>query len=126
MLKHLPHRTIIIGVVWLFILILILSFTGYIQRFPQTHPDKTLEIEEKVLNFFQAITLPLKIAKLGALEPDKEILMPVHGHRISEISDTWQAPRGEGRVHEGQDIFATRGTPVFSATKGHVLRITED
>jgi len=30
------------------------------------------------------------------------------------------AARAEGRTHEGVDIFADRGTPVFSATRGYV------
>lgn len=28
--------------------------------------------------------------------------------------DTWGAPRGNGRMHEGVDIFAKRGTPIVS------------
>ena len=52
--------------------------------------------------------------------------MPVRGARAGRIADTWHAPRTEGRQHEGQDIFAPRGTPVYSATNGYVWRVGEN
>lgn len=56
-------------------------------------------------------------------EPNASLLMPVAGVRVSQVADTWGAPRGLGRVHEGQDIFAPRGTPIYSATEGYLWRI---
>ncbi len=44
----------------------------------------------------------------------------------SEIADTWHVPREGDRLHEGQDIFAKRGTPVLSATDGYIVRIGEN
>jgi murein DD-endopeptidase MepM/ murein hydrolase activator NlpD len=125
------RRTLKIIAVVVFVFFLLIAWVyrytyNYITNFPETNPDKTLEIEERVATFFEKITMPIKIARLSSQEADKELLMPVYGHRISEIADTWQAPRDEGRVHEGQDIFANRGTPIFSATKGFVIRITQD
>lgn len=58
-----------------------------------------------------------------ALERDTEVLMPVEGVYLSEVSDTWGAARSEGRSHEGTDIFAAEGTPVYAATSGYVQRI---
>jgi len=49
--------------------------------------------------------------------------VPVAGVRPGQLRDTWGAPRGNGRGHEGVDIFAPRGTPVFSTTEGLVTRI---
>ena len=46
--------------------------------------------------------------------------------RRKQIADTWQAPRGDGRRHEGQDIFAPRGTPILSATNGYIYNIGEN
>ena len=46
--------------------------------------------------------------------------MPVEGVYLSQVSDTWGAARSEGRTHEGVDIFARAGTPVYSATGGYV------
>ena len=56
-------------------------------------------------------------------EPDTSLLMPVDGVAVGSVADTWGAPRGGGRSHEGQDIFAPRGTPVYSATPGYVYRV---
>lgn len=67
-----------------------------------------------------------KIGELmGQLPPDPDpfLLMPVQGVEARYIANTYMALRGGGRRHEGQDIFARRGTPVYSATEGYVLRI---
>lgn len=56
-------------------------------------------------------------------EPDLLLLQPIAGVRVSDITDTWGAPRGGGRLHEGQDIFAPRGTPVYAAVPGYIYRI---
>ncbi|MCS7067205.1 MAG: M23 family metallopeptidase [Meiothermus sp.] len=56
-------------------------------------------------------------------EPDPVLLMPVQGVRVRQIWDSFGALRPGGRRHEGQDIFARRGTPVYSATEGYVLRM---
>ena len=48
---------------------------------------------------------------------------PLPGRRFA---DTWGAARSQGRTHEGVDIFAPRGTPVLSTTKGVVSRIGEN
>jgi murein DD-endopeptidase MepM/ murein hydrolase activator NlpD len=46
----------------------------------------------------------------------------VYGTPVRNIADTWAASRANGRSHEGTDIFAERGTPIFSATRGYVTR----
>ena len=55
--------------------------------------------------------------------PAAQLLMPVAGVRVTQVADTWGAPRGVGRFHEGQDIFAPRGTPVYAAAPGYIYRI---
>ena len=67
-----------------------------------------------------------RVAKLYTQEPDTKLAMPLEDVSKRAIADTWQAPRGTGRYHEGQDIFATRGTPILSATKGIIYKIGED
>ncbi len=57
-------------------------------------------------------------------EPDAVLVMPVDGVRVAQVADTWGAPRFS-RGHEGQDVFAPRGTPVRSATPGLVYRIDD-
>ncbi len=60
------------------------------------------------------------------LKRDAELLLPVEGVTMSQVSDTWGAARSEGRTHEGTDIFAPEGTPVYSATPGYVYRIGQN
>lgn len=74
-------------------------------------------------SFFHKLALPYHILRLATMEPDAELRMPVQGLRTSDIADTWNEARSNGRVHEGVDIFASRGTPVFSATEGYVIRV---
>lgn len=72
---------------------------------------------------FRAL-LPAYLARLPAV-PDGVLLMPVDGVRVTQVADTWGAPRGGGRRHEGQDVFAPRGTPVRSATHGIVFEVSD-
>lgn len=67
-----------------------------------------------------------RIAKLSTQEPHSKIKMPVDDVNKREIADTWGAPRSGGRTHEGQDIFAPKGTKIFSATNGYVYKIGEN
>ena len=46
--------------------------------------------------------------------------VPVEGVRARQVADTIGAPRGGDRTHQGVDIYARRGTPVVSATRGSV------
>lgn len=68
--------------------------------------------------------LPDYFARLPA-EPDAVLWMPVDGVRVAQVADTWGAPRGGGRGHQGQDVFAPRGTPVRSATYGIVFEVSD-
>ena len=67
-----------------------------------------------------------RIVKLYMQPPDTKLSMPLENVAKREIADTWQAPRGDGRRHEGQDIFAPRGTPILSATSGYIYKIGEN
>ena len=66
------------------------------------------------------------VARLYTQDPDTKLAMPLENISKRAIADTWQAPRGTGRRHEGQDIFAARGTPVLSATRGIIYNIGEN
>lgn len=52
--------------------------------------------------------------------------VPVAGIPPQRVRDTWAAARPGGRLHHGVDIFARRGTPVVSTTRGLVWRIGEN
>lgn len=75
--------------------------------------------------FWQGVTLPFRLAQLSAREPDSTLIMPVEGVLVAQVADTWGAPRSGGRRHEGQDILAPRGTPIYSATEGYAVSIAE-
>jgi murein DD-endopeptidase MepM/ murein hydrolase activator NlpD len=70
--------------------------------------------------------LYVHVARLYTREPDAKIAMPLEEVSKAQIANTWHAPRGNDRLHEGQDIFAARGTPVFSATEGYIVNIGEN
>ena len=70
--------------------------------------------------------LYVHIAGLYSKAPDTNLSMPLKDVKKNQIANTWGAPRGDGRSHEGQDIFAPRGTPILSATTGYVVKIGED
>lgn len=74
----------------------------------------------------KTLTAPFKYAGLLAKEPETEIEMPVRNLGRKQIADTFGAPRGNDRAHQGQDIFAKRGTPVYSATDGYVWRVGQN
>lgn len=58
--------------------------------------------------------------------PEDQFLMPVQGRYVSQVADTYRSARSGGRVHEGQDIFAPTGTPIYAATPGYVYRIGDN
>jgi len=66
------------------------------------------------------------VIRLYTQAPDSRIAMPLEDVSKRAIADTWHAPRSTGRLHEGQDIFAPRGTPILSATNGFVYNIGEN
>jgi len=67
-----------------------------------------------------------RVMKLYVQQPDTKLAMPLENISKRAVADTWEAPRGANRRHEGQDIFAPRGTPILSATRGIVYNIGEN
>ncbi|HEY0010470.1 MAG TPA: M23 family metallopeptidase [Candidatus Paceibacterota bacterium] len=72
----------------------------------------------RVTSDHAAYTASLLASPAAALLP-----VPVVGVPSSEVADTFGAPRGTDRTHQGVDIFAPRGTYILSATEGIVARI---
>lgn len=67
--------------------------------------------------------LVLRASRYGRV---RQVTMPVAGLRSSQARSSWHAPRPGGRKHEGIDLFARRGTPVRSATRGEIWRVGVD
>lgn len=63
--------------------------------------------------------------ELSRMPPPVALPVPVQGVTAARVADTFGAPRGADRSHAGVDIFATRGTPVTSATQGLVASIRD-
>ena len=63
--------------------------------------------------------------ELARMDPPETLSMPVRDVNASRIADTFGAPRGADRQHEGVDIFAPRGTDVLSASPGIVASLRE-
>ncbi|MEN1971013.1 M23 family metallopeptidase [Luteimonas sp. MJ204] len=63
--------------------------------------------------------------ELSRMPPPVAVAMPVEGVDASRVADTFGAPRGRDRSHEGVDIFAPRGTVVASSTRGIVTAVRE-
>lgn len=62
-------------------------------------------------------------AELLGAEPPRRLPVPVAGVAPADVGPTFGDPRdGGARSHRGLDIFASRRTPVTSATRGFVLR----
>jgi len=107
----------------LFLCLLIFISFGYTFRAWNEHQA---DIVIQLADYFDTLALPYRVARLTAEPPTTELPLPVSGIRLREVADTWGEARSEGRYHEGTDIFAPRGTPVYAATRGYVLRAGEN
>lgn len=66
------------------------------------------------------------VVRLLRAERPETLPLPVAGVQLRAVRDSWGDPRGADRKHEGVDIFAKRGTPVVSTTRGIVSSIGEN
>jgi murein DD-endopeptidase MepM/ murein hydrolase activator NlpD len=54
------------------------------------------------------------------------LMVPVDGIEPRDVGDSFNAPRGGGRIHAATDILAARGTPVVAAIAGEVVRLRQN
>jgi peptidoglycan LD-endopeptidase LytH len=69
---------------------------------------------------------PMAMLHLAFEEPPKTLPLPIGGFQPIALRDTWGAARNGGRRHEGIDIFAPKGTPVKSTTRGVVFKLGQN
>ena len=60
---------------------------------------------------------------LAIEEPPAVLTSPLSTSRAPRLVNSWGNPRSGGRRHEGIDIFAPKGTPVLSTTRGIVTHV---
>lgn len=108
-------RRLSLAVFLLFTFLLLGSFTGLTAA--------AARVADKITDRF---VLYVHVAQLYTKEPDRKLAMPVQAVSKAQVANTWHAPRGTDRLHEGQDIFAPRGTPILSATEGYIVKIGEN
>lgn len=111
----LTMKKLSLAVVILFAFLILSSGTGV-----------TTAAERVAGKFADRFVFYVHVAQLYTKDPDKKLAMPLEDISTKQIANTWHAPRDGGRLHEGQDIFAPRGTPVLSATQGYVVNIGEN
>jgi len=99
--------------------IFVILAAGLIVLLTLTMAGGTEKLSNKLL-------LYVRVARLYTEDPDAKIAMPLKAISRKQIADTWHAPRGIDRKHEGQDIFAPLGTPIYSATAGYIYNVGED
>jgi peptidoglycan LD-endopeptidase LytH len=59
-----------------------------------------------------------------SVQQNPSLAFPIMGKNFKNIASFFGAPRDGGRrLHEGIDVFATRGTPVTSVSSGRVSRV---
>jgi len=55
--------------------------------------------------------------------PLGKLMVPVDGVKFSQLTDTYNAPRGNERQHQALDIMAPKGTKVFAVADGKVAKL---
>src|SRR5258706_5814050 len=86
----------------------------------------TAAAERVAGKFARRVVFFAHVAQLYTRTPDKKLAMPIESVKTKEIANTWYAARDGSRLHEGQDIFAPRGTPILSATEGYIAHIGDN
>lgn len=87
---------------------------------PLQGPPTAEQVEAEQTTADVDLTPDTTVQSLGG---DFDLVMPVSGVTPDQLSDTFGAPRSNGRSHRGVDIFSELGTPVVSAKTGTVIRV---
>jgi peptidoglycan LD-endopeptidase LytH len=82
-----------------------------------TQPDKDDVDDDKPSSTSPPQTAPPSTAPPETAPPAAGLACPVHG---AAYSDTWGASRSGGRSHEGVDMLAPTGTPIYAVVYGSV------
>ena len=69
---------------------------------------------------------PALVQKLNQMSLKTRLPIPVQGIKAHQLNDTWGASRSSGRLHEGIDIIAPKGSKVYSATEGLIADLRDN
>lgn len=58
------------------------------------------------------------------VEGNTRAVFPLEAEYMDGYEDTWGASRGSGRTHEGTDLFAEDGAPIYSIVGGEVIPVS--
>ena len=64
-----------------------------------------------------------RVEPAAAPSAERALVVPVQGVGVDTLVDSWGAPRGSERVHQGIDIAAPAGTPVRAAMAGTIAKL---
>jgi murein DD-endopeptidase MepM/ murein hydrolase activator NlpD len=88
---------------------------------PTVQPDLTeADLPQKPEPVPAAVGAVPDLAPAG---PPGKLLVPVEGIKASELTDTFEQPRGTQRRHEALDIMAPKGRRVLAAADGKVVKL---
>jgi murein DD-endopeptidase MepM/ murein hydrolase activator NlpD len=91
-------------------------------QLPTVPPAAAPNLTEADLPLRPADTPPLPSMTSGDV-PAGKLMVPVEGVKYSQLTDTYNAPRGTERQHQALDIMAPKGTKVFAVADGKVVKL---
>jgi murein DD-endopeptidase MepM/ murein hydrolase activator NlpD len=89
-------------------------------------PPVSASLLDGLSRFWEGVVANYRMMKLATQPPDSILFLPLRTMRVKRVYDSWEADRPGGRKHQGQDLFAPRGTPIHAAAPGYVTRIGEN
>ncbi len=95
------------------------AINGQLPGAPVVAPDLT----EADLPVRPSEPVPVPAVNGAADVPAGKLMVPVEGVTFSQLTDTYNAPRGTERHHEALDIMAPKGTRVFAVADGKVAKL---
>jgi murein DD-endopeptidase MepM/ murein hydrolase activator NlpD len=86
-------------------------------------PVVTPDLTEADLPVRPSEPVPVPAVNGATDVPAGKLMVPVEGVKYSQLTDTYNAPRGTERHHEALDIMAPKGTKVFAVADGKVAKL---